>query len=104
MVKIGLKVISNDKSFYENFETHYILWKFLNPWYFTEIFKPMVCNEGFETHGILRRFLNSWYLTWVLKDFSWGFLKTSENTFSKDGLAEETATLDKWLNKGFNSG
>jgi len=67
---MGLKVISNDKSFYRNFETHGILWRFLYPWYFTMIFKPMVFNGGFETHGILQRFLNPWYLTRVLIDFS----------------------------------
>jgi len=53
---MALKVISNDKSFYENFETHGILRRFLNPWYFTEVLKPMIFNRGFETHGILRRF------------------------------------------------
>jgi len=50
---MGLNVISNGKSFYENFKTHDILRRFLNPWYFTEVFKPIVFNRGFETHGIL---------------------------------------------------
>jgi len=45
--KMGLKVISNGKSFHENFETQGIL-----RW----VFKPMVFNKDFETHGILRRF------------------------------------------------
>ena len=39
---MGLKVISNGKSFYENFETRGILLRFLNQWYFTKVFKPMV--------------------------------------------------------------
>jgi len=33
-----------------------ILLRFLNPWYFMEVFKPMVFNKGFYTHDILRRF------------------------------------------------
>jgi len=41
---MGLNVISNDKSFYENFETHGILLRFLNPWYFTEGSKLIVLN------------------------------------------------------------
>jgi len=53
---MGLKVISNDKSFYENFETHGILLRFLNSWYFIEVFKLMVFNGGFEARSILRRF------------------------------------------------
>jgi len=68
--KMGLRVNSNDKSFYENFETHGILQRFLNPWYLTKVLKPMVFYGGFETHGILRRFLNPWHLTGVLKGFS----------------------------------
>jgi len=68
--KMGLKVISDGKSFYGNFETHCILRRFLNPWYFMEVFNPMVLNGDFETHGILWRFLNPLYLTGVLKDFS----------------------------------
>jgi len=40
------------------------------PWYFMEVFKPMVFNGGFETYGILQRFLNPWYLIWVLNEFS----------------------------------
>ena len=92
---MGLKVLSNGKSFYENFETHGILWKFwnswyftknlklivfyihfethgilwrfLNPWYFTEVFKLIVLDGGFETHDILRRFLNPWYIMEILK-------------------------------------
>jgi len=67
---MGLKVISNGKSFYENYELHGILLRFLNPWYFTEVFKSMVFYGGFETYGILRRFLNSWYLQGILKGFS----------------------------------
>jgi len=67
---MGLKVISNDKSFYENFKTLDILRRFLNPWYFIEVLKPMVFYGGFEIHGILRKFLNPWYLIEVLKDFS----------------------------------
>jgi len=65
---MGLKVISNGKSFYENFEAHGIL--FLNPWCFTEVLKSMVFYGGFETYGILRRLLNPRYLTRVLKGFS----------------------------------
>jgi len=53
---MGLKVISDDKSFWENFETHGILQRFLNPWYLMEVFKPIVFCGGFETHGILQRF------------------------------------------------
>jgi len=45
---MGLKIISNNKSFFGNFETHGILWKFLNPWYLTEVFKLMVFNRGYE--------------------------------------------------------
>jgi len=45
--KIGLKFISNGKSFYENFETHGILLRLLNPWYFTEVLKPMVFYKSF---------------------------------------------------------
>jgi len=41
---MGLKVISDDTSFYENFETRGILQRFLNPWYFTKVFKPMIFN------------------------------------------------------------
>ena len=47
-----LKVISNDKSCYENFETNSILRRLLNPWYFVEVLKRMVFYVGFETHGI----------------------------------------------------
>jgi len=32
-------------------------------------FELMVFYEGFEAHGILRRFLNLWYLIEVLKGF-----------------------------------
>jgi len=49
------KVISNDKSFYGNFETRGILRRFLNKWYFTEVLKHMVFNGGFKTNGILHR-------------------------------------------------
>jgi len=31
--------------------------------------KLMLFNEGFETHGILWRFLNPWYLKRLPKDF-----------------------------------
>jgi len=37
---------SNGKSFYEYFETHGILWRFLNPWYLMEVLKPMVFYGG----------------------------------------------------------
>jgi len=43
---MGLKIISNDKSFYGNFETRGILRRFLNPLYFTEVLKLMVFNKG----------------------------------------------------------
>jgi len=55
---MGLKVISNGKSFYENFETHDILLRFLNPWYFTEVLKPMVFNKGSER--LFLRFKKPW--------------------------------------------
>jgi len=58
---MGLKVISNGKSLFENFETHDILLMFLNPWYLMEVLK---------THSILQRFLNPLYLIGVLKSFS----------------------------------
>jgi len=38
-MEIGAGVISNDKSFYENFETHSILQMFLNSWYLTGFLK-----------------------------------------------------------------
>jgi len=43
---MGLKVISNGKSFYGNFKTHGILLRFLNPWYFTEVLIPIVFYGG----------------------------------------------------------
>ena len=55
----------------------------------------MVFYGGFETHGILWRFWNPWDFTEILKDFSWGLKKTLENTFPRDGLAGETTTLGK---------
>ena len=39
IMEIGAGVISNDKSFYENFETHSILQMFLNSWYLTGFLK-----------------------------------------------------------------
>ena len=48
---MGLKVISDGKSFYRNF----------------------------ETYGILRWFLNLWYLTEVLIDFSRGLKNSGEH-------------------------
>jgi len=36
---------------------------------FIEVLKLMIFYEGFETHGILQRFLNPWYLTGILKYF-----------------------------------
>jgi len=74
-----LKVISNCKSFCGNFETCGILRRFLNPWYLTEVFKPMVFYGGFEIHGILHRFLNP--LRRVMKEVSRG-LKKSHGTCS----------------------
>jgi len=47
-----LKVISNDKLFSGNFQTHDILRRFLNPWYLMEVLKLMVFYGGFATHGI----------------------------------------------------
>jgi len=73
---MGLKVISKGKLFYENFATRGILRRFLNPWYFTEVLKPMIFNRGSE-----RLFLK--------------FKKTLGNTFPRDDLAEENATLSK---------
>jgi len=98
--------------FYENFETHDILWRFQNLWYFTEVSKPMVFYGGFETYGILWRFWNSWYFANVFKPmvlyggFKRLFLrfKTSENTFPIDGLTKETVTVGKWLKWVFNLG
>jgi len=43
-----LKVILNDKSFYENFETHDILLRFLKLMVFYEVLKPIVFNRGSE--------------------------------------------------------
>jgi len=71
-----LKVISNDKSFYAKFETYGILRRFLNPWYFMEVLKPMIFNKGFEI--LFPR-----------------FKKTPGNTFLMDDLARETITLGK---------
>jgi len=39
-------IVQKPMVFYESFETHDILWRFL---------KPMIFYEGFETHGILQR-------------------------------------------------
>jgi len=72
--KMGLKIYSNDKSFYENFETRDILWRFLNSWYLTEVLKPMVFNRGSE-----RLFLI--------------FKKYTRNMFSMDGLVRKTAII-----------
>jgi len=66
---MGLKVISDNKSFYGKFESHGILRRFLDTWYFTEVFKSTIFNGGFETIDILHRFLKQWYLTEVVKNF-----------------------------------
>ena len=96
------------------FKRQVILRKFWNSWYFMKVPKLMVFYIGFETHGILWRFWNPWYFTKVIKlmVFNRGgyerhfprFKETSGNTFPIDGLAGETATLDKWLNRDFNFG
>jgi len=63
----------------------------------------MVFNGVLETHSILQRFLNPWYLTGnFLERLFARFKKILGNTFPMDGLARETATLDKWLNRDFN--
>jgi len=74
--KMGMKIISNDKSFYKNFETRDILWRFLNPWYLTEVLKLMIFNRSSE-----RLFLM--------------FKKYPRNMFLIDGLVRETATIGK---------
>jgi len=69
-----------------------------------EALKPMVFYGSFETHGILQRFLNPWYFNKVLKPmvFYGGserlllwFRKIPENTFPRNDLTGETATLNK---------
>ena len=54
---MGLKVISNGKWCYGNFETHDILRRFLNPWYLTKVLNPWY----------LTKVLNPWYFMEVLK-------------------------------------
>jgi len=62
--------------FYEGFESHDILRRFQNLWYFTEILKPIIFYRdpkfhgilrNFEAHDILQRFRDLWYFTKVLK-------------------------------------
>jgi len=43
------------------------------------VLKPMVFYRGLKIHGILWRFLNPWYFTEVLKDFSWDLKKLEEH-------------------------
>jgi len=108
--------------FNKGFETYDIWKKFSNLWYFPEVLKPMLFCGGPKTHGILQRFWNPWYFmefcnlwyfTEILKPMVFygglkthgilcGFKKTPRNMFRRDGLAEETTNLSKWLNGGFN--
>jgi len=81
-----LKVISDGKSFYKNFQTRYILRRFLNPWYLTEVF---------ETHDILTEVLKSMIFNRGFEKLFLRFKKTLGNTFHRDGLAGKTVTLDK---------
>jgi len=85
MMENEVEGFSNRKSFYGNFET--TLWRFWNPWYFTEVLKPTIFNRGRDSERLSLR------------------LKiTIGNTFPRDGLVGEITTLGKWLNRGFNLG
>ena len=55
----------------------------------------MVFNGDFETHDILQRFLNPIVFNRGLERLFLRFKKTQGNTFLNDGLAGETATIDK---------
>jgi len=48
-----------------------------------EVLKPVIFYKGFETHGILWRFLNTWYLIGVLKGFSWDLKKIRGTCFPR---------------------
>jgi len=56
MVENGVEGYFKRQVILGNFESRGILLRFLNPWYFTEVVKPMVFYGGFETHDILQRF------------------------------------------------
>jgi len=47
MMENGIEGYFKGQVILRKFETHGILLRFLNHWYFTEVLKPMIFNEGF---------------------------------------------------------